>query len=94
MIRTSDTPTQVITCPHCAYQVTADVRSLKRRPMRRCPRCGRGHVPAAQSAHVVDVETLADARELIDLLRETTHGSPEAGMIIRELEELIEEGNH
>jgi len=94
MIRTSDAPTQVITCPHCAYQVTAEVRSLKRRPMRRCPRCGKGHVPSAHSAHPVDAETLEDARTLIDLLLETTHGSPEAGAIIRQLDELIEEGNH
>ena len=101
MIRTSDAPTQVITCPHCDYQVTAAERSLKRRPLRRCPRCGRGHVPAAQLAHVVDAETLADARTLIDLLLDTTHGSPEAGVIIRQLEALIdvdkgpaEEHNH
>ena len=43
-------PTQTITCPFCAYQVTAEVRSLKRRPMRRCPRCGLGHVPSAPGA--------------------------------------------
>ncbi len=94
MIRTSDTPTQVITCLRCDYQVTAEVRSLQRRPMRRCPRCGRGHVPAAQSAHAVDAETLEDIRTLIDLLRETTHGSPEAAVIIRQLEALIEQDNH
>ena len=94
MIRTSDQPTQTITCPSCGYAVTAEVRSLKRRPLRRCPRCGCGYVPSAQTAHVVDAETLEDVRTLIDLLLETTHGSPEAGAIIRELEELIEEGNH
>jgi hypothetical protein len=69
-------------------------RSLRVKPLRRCPRCGRGHVPAAQSAHAVDAETLEDIRTLIDLLRETTHGSPEAAVIIRQLEALIEQDNH
>ncbi len=83
-------PERVITCPHCRYAVTAEVSSLQRRPLRRCPRCGRGHVPSAQSAHVVDAETLADARELLDQLLAIPHGSPEAAEVIRQLEELIE----
>jgi DNA-directed RNA polymerase subunit RPC12/RpoP len=94
-------PEQVITCPHCDYAVTAEVRSLQRRPLRRCPRCGRGHVPAAQSAHVVDAETLEDVRELLDQLLAIPHGSPDAAEVIRQLEELIdvatgptEEHNH
>ena len=86
-------PERVITCPSCDYQVTAEVRSLKRRPLRRCPRCGRGHVPSAQSAHTVDEQTLEDARELLDQLHAIQHGSPEAGVIIRQLEALIEQDN-
>jgi hypothetical protein len=42
----------------------------------------------------VDAQTLADARELLDQLLAIKHGSPEAAAIIRQLEELIEEGNH
>jgi len=87
-------PRERVSCPSCGYAVRVKVQSLKVRPLRRCPRCGRGHVPAAQSAHTVDAETLEDIRTLIDLLHETTHGSPEAGAIIRQLDELIEEGNH
>ncbi len=88
------TPKQITTCPHCGYRVSAKVRSLKVRPVRRCPRCGRGHTPSAHSAHTVDAETLEDARTLIDLLLETTHNSSEAAAVIRQLEELIEEVNH
>jgi ssDNA-binding Zn-finger/Zn-ribbon topoisomerase 1 len=43
-----------VQCPHCGYQVTAEVRSLKRRPLRRCPRCGCGYTPPAQSAQQQD----------------------------------------
>jgi DNA-directed RNA polymerase subunit RPC12/RpoP len=83
-------PERTITCPFCGYSVRAEVRSLKRRPLRRCPRCGRGHVPAAQSAHTVDAETLEDVRELLDQLLAEKHSGPEAMAIIRQLEALVE----
>ncbi len=37
-------PTQLITCPHCRYVVKARVRSLRVKPLRRCPRCGCGFI--------------------------------------------------
>jgi DNA-directed RNA polymerase subunit RPC12/RpoP len=83
-------PEQVITCPHCGYSVRASVRSLQRRPLRRCPRCGRGHVPSAQTAQTVDAETLADARELLEQLHAIQRDSAEFREVILQLEELIE----
>ncbi len=44
------TPKQITTCPHCGYRVKAKVRSLKVRPVRRCPRCGRAYTPPAVAA--------------------------------------------
>jgi len=41
----------------------------------------------------VDEQTLEDARELLDQLHAIQHGSPEAGVIIRQLEALIEQDN-
>ncbi len=36
-------PKQLTSCPHCGARVWAKVRSIKVKPLRRCPRCGRGY---------------------------------------------------
>ncbi len=91
--------TRPVQCPHCGYNAHVKARRLQGGRPLRCVRCGRGYTPPAQSAQqpgvfTVDAQTLADARELLDQLHAIQHGSPEAGVIIRQLEELIEEGNH
>jgi DNA-directed RNA polymerase subunit RPC12/RpoP len=98
-VRLAHHATRPVQCPHCGYNAHVKARRLQSGRPLRCGRCGRGYVPPAQSAQqpggfTVDAQTLADARELLEQLHAIQHGSPEAAAIIRQLEELIEEGNH
>ncbi len=36
-------PKVLTTCPHCGAVMMVRARSLKVKPVRRCPRCGRGY---------------------------------------------------